>query len=56
MMIIIIIIIIVIITTINFVLLRSALLCLRGLQASGRVNLELFDIVFNTEKGHACNY
>ena len=31
----------------------SALLCLRGLRASRRVQLELSDIDFDIEKGHA---
>ena len=37
----------------SFALLRSALLCLRGSQAKRRIYLELSDIDFDIEKGHA---
>ena len=36
-----------------FALLRSALLCLRGSGAKSRIHLELSDIDFDIEKGHA---
>ena len=38
---------------VSFVLLRSALLCLRGSRAKRKINLELPDIDFDIEKGHA---
>ena len=38
---------------VSFALLRSALLCLRGSGAKRRIHLELSDIDFNIEKGHA---
>ena len=38
---------------VSFELLRSALLCLRGSRAKGRIQLELPDIDFDIEKGHA---
>ena len=34
-------------------IMRSALLCLRGSRAKRRINLELPDIDFDIEKGHA---
>ena len=37
----------------SFALLRSALLCLRGSRAKRRIHLELPDIDFDIEKGHA---
>ena len=38
---------------VSFALLRSALLCLRGLRAKRVIHLELQDIDFAIEKGHA---
>ena len=38
---------------VSFALLRSALLCLRGSRARRRIYLELSDIDFDIEKGHA---
>ena len=38
---------------VSFALLRSALLCLRGSLAKRRIHLELPDIDFDIEKGHA---
>ena len=38
---------------VSFALLRSALLCLRGSRAKRRIPLELPDIDFDIEKGHA---
>ena len=38
---------------VSFALLRSALLCLRGSRAKRRIYLELSDIDFDIEKGHA---
>ena len=38
---------------VSFALLRSALLCLRGSQAKRRIHLELPDIDFDIERGHA---
>ena len=38
---------------VSFALLRSALLCLRGSRATRRIHLELTDIDFDIEKGHA---
>ena len=38
---------------VSFALLRSALLCLRGLRAKRRIHLELTDIDFDIERGHA---
>ena len=38
---------------VSFALLRSALLCLRGSRAKKRIYLELSDIDFDIEKGHA---
>ena len=38
---------------VSFALLRSALLCLRGSRAKRRIHLELPDIDFDIEKGHA---
>ena len=38
---------------VSFALLRSAFLCLRGSRATRRVHLELTDIDFDIEKGHA---
>ena len=38
---------------VSFALLRSALLCLRGSRATGRIHLELTDIDSDIEKGHA---
>ena len=38
---------------VSFAVLRSALLCLRGSRANRRINLELLDIDFDIEKGHA---
>ena len=38
---------------VSFALLRSALLCLRGSQAKRRIHLELTDIDFDIERGHA---
>ena len=38
---------------VSFALLRSALLCLGGSRAKRRINLELPDIDFDIEKGHA---
>ena len=38
---------------VSFALLRSALLCLRGSRAKRRINLELPNIDFDIEKGHA---
>jgi len=40
-------------TRVSFTLLRSALLCLRGLPAKRRIYLELSDIDFDIEKRHA---
>ena len=37
----------------TFALLRSALLCLRGSKAKRRTHLQLPDIDFDIEKGHA---
>ena len=38
---------------VSFALLRSALPCLRGSQAKRRIYLELSDIDFDIERGHA---
>ena len=38
---------------VSFALLRSALLCLRGSRTKRRIHLELPDIDFDIEKGHA---
>ena len=38
---------------VSFALLRTALLCLRGSRAKRRMYLELSDIDFDIEKGHA---
>ena len=38
---------------VSFALLRSTLLCLRGSRAKRRIHLELPDIDFDIEKGHA---
>ena len=38
---------------VSFALLRSALLCLRGSRAKRRIHLELTDIDFDIERGHA---
>ena len=38
---------------VSFALLRSALLCLRGSRAKRRIHLELPDIDFDMERGHA---
>ena len=38
---------------VSFALLRSALLCLRGSRAKRRIHLELTDIDFHIERGHA---
>ena len=38
---------------VSFALLRSALLCLRGSWAKRRIHLELTDIDFDIERGHA---
>ena len=38
---------------VSFALLRTALICLRGSRAKRRIHLELPDIDFDTEKGHA---
>ena len=38
---------------VSFALLKSALLCLRGSRAKRRIHLELPDIDFDIEKGHA---
>ena len=38
---------------VSFALLRSALLCMRGSRAKRKIHLELSDIDFDIEKGHA---
>ena len=38
---------------VSFALLRSTLLCLRGSRAKRRIHLELTDIDFHIERGHA---
>ena len=38
---------------VSFAMLRSALLCLRGSRAKRRIHLELPDIDFDIERGHA---